>query len=152
MNNLFYIDKHEVQVYSEFSKLSGASLTNICYMLNIFREVFGGVLKCLPYMEIDKNSGHNTDNAGEVSAENSDDDDNSEMEIIPDLHQHLHQSRRSTPVTTEPPGSTTSAQTPITAAGPTQTPNEDESHKAGPSDEIIDDIVIPPPSDTKKKT
>ncbi len=152
MADLYHIDKHEVQVYDEFSRLSGASSLNICYMLNVFRETFSGVLKRLPYMEIDKDSGHNTDNAGEVSAENSDDDDNSEMEIIPDLHQHLHQSKRSTPVTTEPLGSTTSAQTPITAAGPTQTPNEDETNKAGPSDETMDDVVIPPPSDTKKKT
>ena len=93
MADLYHIDKHEVQVYDEFSRLSGASSLNICYMLNVFRETFSGVLKRLPYMEIDKDSGHNTDNAGEVSAENSDDDDNSEMEIIPDLHQHLHQSK-----------------------------------------------------------
>ncbi len=127
MADLYHIDKHEVQVYDEFSRLSGASSLNICYMLNVFRETFSGVLKRLPYMEIDKDSGHNTDNAGEVSAENSDDDDNSEMEIIPDLHQHLHQSKRSTPVTTEPLGSTTSAQTLIIPASPTQTPNEDET-------------------------
>ena len=86
MVDLFHISKDELKVYKEFSQLSGASSTNICYMLNVFREVFSGVLKRLPYMEIDKDSGHNTDNAGEVSAENSDDDDSLEMEIIPDLH------------------------------------------------------------------